>query len=96
VTDPGRHGVCVCLLEAGALAQGLYGAALGEWQAAPERLGDAHTALGGAKKDGGNGVPGRSVAVKEYDVFGHEVGGRRRLGPLRRVPMTLGSDRAQG
>ena len=45
-------------------------------------------------KDGGNGVPARSVAVKEYDVFGHEVSGGRRVGPLRRVPMTLGSDRA--
>jgi hypothetical protein len=47
-------------------------------------------------KDGGNGVPGRSVALKEYDVLGHEVSGGRRVGPLRRVPMTLGSDRAQG
>jgi hypothetical protein len=67
--------------------QGLYGAALGEWRAAPERLADAHTALGGAEKDGANGVPGRSVAVKEYDVFGHEVGGGHLVGPLRRVPM---------
>jgi hypothetical protein len=47
-------------------------------------------------KDGGNGVPGRSVALKEYDVLGHEVSGGRRVGPLCRVPMTLGSDRAKG
>ena len=73
---------------------GAYGAALGQGRAALGRLADALAALGGAEKDGGNGVPGRSVAVKEYDVFGHEVNGRRRLGPLRRVPMTLGSDRA--
>ena len=75
---------------------GAYGAALGEGRAALGRLADALAALGGAEKDGGNGVAGRNVAVKEYDVFGYEVNGRRRLGPLRRVPMTLGSDRAQG
>ena len=73
---------------------GAYGAALGEGRAALGRLADALAALGGAEKDGGNGVAWRNVAVKEYDVFGHEVNGRRRLGPLRRVPMTLGSDQA--
>ena len=63
----------------------------------PVHLGQASgSTLGGAEKDGGNGVPGRSVAVKEYDVVGHEVGGRHRVGPLRRVPTTLGSERAQG
>jgi len=94
VTYTLRHGLSVFLLEAGALAQGLYGAALGEGRAALGKLADVHTALGGAEKDGGNGVAGRNVAVKEYDVFGHEVNGRRRLGPLRRLPMTLGSDQA--
>ncbi len=40
--------------------------------------------------------PMSGVAVKEYDVFGHEVGARRRVGQLHRIPMTLSWDRAQG
>jgi hypothetical protein len=54
-----------------------------------------HTALGGAEKDGGIGILKRTATVKEYDLFGHEVGEGRRVGPLRRVPMTLGWDRGK-
>jgi hypothetical protein len=54
------------------------------WPATTEGLGAGRTAgMGG-------------VTVKQYDVLGYEVGGRHRVGPLRRVPMTLASDRAQG
>jgi len=57
---------------------GLHSAALGERRTAPEWLADVRAAFGGAANHGGNGVPGRSVAVKEYGVLGYGVGGRRR------------------
>lgn len=74
----------------------LHDAAFGDERAALKRRAKVCTALRSVENYGGNRMRGRSVAVKQCDVLGHEVGGRRRLGSLRGVRMRLGSEGTQG